>query len=444
MQSTRSTSVNVNDAIISNTMVCEVSRLFSDVDDEHGSWRYEGKKATRVIDLLSLIEAIALHDTLYTLPARLSDDLPRLDFRNELVKRGIVRELDTSAVHEPIARSLLSGLANLKNPVSVAGSDEGEPINFDRMRDDVAEFLLILEKPKQAKRDKERMRDARHYKHKPHLPPRLDDSNDFFDEGGGSSQPLYASSFEECGKALIGWIEYHGSGAYEHCTSILRDMYYVLAAEAFELPYWPQSTRRTFTSQFPNYFDKKTLLQLYSRLSEALKADVTDLFDDHKEEVAFIPPFASLVLARATTKEDIIQRILDIRDEYSTLRSRFKALEAERREATSIAERLKLRKQQRYLLNEVGTAFERHSVLSLEGILRYVPDVIKPVTGPTDPSKYSANLVLVPIKTLVSWWQRRPIAKFFDLADKVKEVDSYQNLLGRFFGDDLRLGYYRY
>ena len=429
--------LTANDALISNTMLCEVSRLLSEAADAGPeSWNYRSETSMRVLDLLSLIEAITLHETLYTLPARLTDDLHLLEFRNELVKRGIVRELDTTAAHEQIARSLLTGLANVKNPVRVAGSGEdiGTPIDFDRLRDGIAEFLLIQE-PKQSKRQQERVDDAASYGYEPYLPPRLDDAQDYFGGGGGSSEALVANSFADCGRALIGWIEYHHSGAYEHCTSILRDMYYVFAAEVFELPYWPQSTRREFTSKFPNYFDRKTLLQLYARLSDAFKADVTDIFDDHKEEVTFIPPFASLVLDRATGKADIIDRIFEIRDEYSSLRSRFTALEAERRDATSISDRLKLRKKQPYLLNEVASAFDRPSLLSLEGVLRYVPEVIKPATAPHDPSSYSAELLLLPIKTLISWWQRRPIAKFFDVADKVKEIDTYEHLLRRFFGD---------
>ena len=73
---------------------------------------------------------------------------------------------------------------------------------------------------------------------------------------------LRQDSPEDCASSLVGWIEYRYCGAYEDCTSILRVMYYVLVAERSELPHWPQSTRRRFTSKFPNSLDCLPL-QLY-------------------------------------------------------------------------------------------------------------------------------------------------------------------------------------
>jgi hypothetical protein len=420
-------------------MICEVSRLLAeDTDDpDEQDWSNNDKKGMRVADLLSLIEAVTLHDTLYTLPAKIDTETENLNLHSELMMRGIVQELDTSSVHELLAKSILTALSQIKSPVRVAGSasDIGTPIDFpSQIRHDIAEFLLISDNPTHENRSptlqsSEEVRGS----------PRLDDSYDFFEEGGGSSMALYASSLEECGRALIGWIEYHYSGAYEHCTSILRDMYYVLAAETFELPYWPQTARRHFTAQFPNYFEKKTLLQLYSQLAKEFKSTVTDVYDDHKEELAFVPPFASLVLSRSGSPQEIVMRTLEVRDEYADLRHRLSDLQAERIEARTIAARLKLRKRQRYLLNEVASAFDRPSVINLEGVIRYVPQVIKPAIKPADPTSYSADLLILPVKQLINWWRRRPISKFFVLADKLKNTEDYPSLIKRVFGEEVYL-----
>jgi hypothetical protein len=262
---------------------------------------------------------------------------------------------------------------------------------------------------------------------------------DYFGQGGGSAQPLDADSFEEFGKELIGWIHYHYSGAYEHCTSIVRDMYYIFASEHFELPYWPEALRMDFTRRFPNYFDKALHVQLYKRLADTFKTTVTDLYDDHTAELVFIPPFAAIVLERSESVEELPIRILELRQEYSKLRQSFDDLEDERRAARSIDERLRFRRRQRTLLNEAASAFERPSSLSLESVIRYVPNLVSPVAKPFDPTKYSADLILLPAKALLSWWTRRPISKPFDLADKLREIKRYETLCTKLFGDDLDL-----
>lgn len=434
-----------NSALISNTMLCEVSRLFENLEERPGpSWRLQQKQNLRVIDLLSIIEAIALHDTLYTLPANLSSDANSLKFRKKLIEEGIVQELDTSSNHQKIAESILNSLSKVKNPLKVAGSGDeiGKPINFSSsMRKAVSEFLLISEFKEKEKKAKKQQELNEQYYLMSLVPPRLDDTYDFFGEGGGSAEPLSADSFEIFGRSLIGWIEYYQSGAYEHCTSIIRDMYHVFAAEWFELPFWPESTRREFTSNFPNYFNKQTMGKLYSSLSKALECTIAELYDDHKEELAFIPPFASLVLDRSTNRDDVLNRVIEVREEYSGLREKLSKLENDRREATTIGDRLKFRKKQRYLLHEVASAFEKPSIVNLEGIIKYIPEVVKPATKPVDPSSYSANLFLLPIKQLISWWMRRPISPFFNLVDKLKDVKSYNDLIKRHFGDQVELPY---
>lgn len=266
---------------------------------------------------------------------------------------------------------------------------------------------------------------------------RLDD--DFDGSHSRYSQALEADSLEECERSLLGlWIS-DASGAYVHCTSVLRDMYYVLAAETFELPYWPQFTRQQLTKQFPNYFYKQQLLQLYSQLAKEFKATVTDIFDDHKEELTFVPPFASLVLARSSKPHEVVAQILEVRDEYASLRQKLSELDEERSKARSIAARLNVRKRQRYLLNELASAFDRPSIMGLEGVVRYVPQLMKPAMKPTDPTSYSAELLLLPAKQLARWWKRRPISKFFVLADKLKHTEDYPTLVQRLFGDHVKI-----
>jgi hypothetical protein len=415
-----------NAALISNTMLCEVSRLLMSPPFVLDVYRRE-EMQVRLADLTSLIEAICLHDHLYTLPATLSDDAETLELRATLLTLGTVSVLDTSNVHQSVAGSIMNTLAATRNPVRMTGDDEGAPIEFaGRLQDEIAGFLRIGQEASGGPEDRFRS-------------PRFDDTHDAPLAGTGLAGVLQARSLNECGQQLIGWLDNGFSGAYEGCTSVLRDMYYVLAAEAFELPYWPQATRRAFTSNFPNFLTKGALLQLYTRLAEAFRSTVTDVYDDHREEVAFIPPFSTIVLQRARDMSEIPAKIVEVRSEYSDLRKRLGELDQERAQARTIAGRLKVRKQQRYLLDEVSGAFDRPGVISLEGVVRFVPAVVAPVVKPADPTSYTADLLLIPAKQLIGWWRRRPISKFFRLADCLVNTEDYPNLVQRLFGEGATL-----
>ncbi|MDQ3830227.1 MAG: hypothetical protein M3361_13200 [Candidatus Tectomicrobia bacterium] len=71
-------------------------------------------------------------------------------------------------------------------------------------------------------------------------------------------------------------------------------------------------------------------VQLYKRLADAFRATITDVYDDHVEEVVFIPPFATLVLERSESRHQVLQRLWEIREEYASLRTNLAQLEAER------------------------------------------------------------------------------------------------------------------
>lgn len=403
-----------NSALISNTMLCEVSRLLESHDDRL-IWEWDHKAAYRVTDLLSLIEAVSLHGTLYTLPARLDSETANLRLRNELISRGIVKVLDTSEAHEPLAQSILDTLSKTKTAVSV--DDEDRTIDFQgKLQDEVASFLMLDKASNPSMR--------------------LDDPIEFTDYGAPEMDSL-----EDLGRLLIAGLEYGVSGAYENSTSILRDMYYVLAAEEFELSYWPQWTRQKFSSQFPNYLSKTQLMELYSKLADAFKTTVNEVFDDHKGELAFVPPFASLVLSRASKREEITDRILEVRDEYAGLRDKLSDLDEERSAATSIGARIEVRNRQKFLLEQLSSAFDRPGRVNLEAIIRYMPHVIKAGAKPADPTSYSAELLLLPVRQLITWWRRRPISKFFVLADKVKRTEHYTNLIQRLFGENTMTAY---
>lgn len=405
-------SAYVGSAVVTNTMICEASRLlardfggFGNLDHPDDYFAYSAwkdKYASPLIDLCSLIEAVVLYDQLYTLPCRLKSDAEDLELRRNLVDSGIVQELDTSKCAQSIAGLIIDGLAQIKNVGTVS-----DPTKYVDFKSQVKPELLTL----------------------------LHSDEDADRPFAGREVP--AQSFEQLGRTVISGIQYRASGAYEYCTSLLRDMYYVFAAEAFRIPYWPQMGRMEFAKHFPNHFDKDTRTALYQKMADGLKAALSEVAAEFEETIAFIPPFASLVLQRSSKPSEIIVRTFELRDEMRVLRRDLAALEHERIATRSLAKRKAITLKRAKLLDQLSKSFDRPDSVWFQNIIRYIPELVKPALSPADPTKYSANLVLQPIEWIVHWWQRRPIAMFFDVSSRIAKMDNYKDLVAKVFGPEM-------
>lgn len=120
-------------ALVSNTLVCEASRLLENGNQQSGRRYRDTSTALRLLDLFSTIEATVLYDRLCTLPARLDLVGESLELRDQLIAADVMCELDLSGDHERLARLIIEGLGQVKNPVEVAGSASqmGQPIDYE-------------------------------------------------------------------------------------------------------------------------------------------------------------------------------------------------------------------------------------------------------------------------------------------------------------------------
>jgi len=371
-----------------------------------------------------------LHEHLYTLPCRRAPDYGGLSLRNELVAAGVLRELDTRNEHAALAGLIHRSLIEFQNaqPSSADRSPTGLG-NYDRARAAfVAQFLEIPlgDGVAQDLGDKE----AEHS-------GTLHDSRETMSQYSATvSDP---STFEQLVGRLIASVDQMGSGNYdddkEDRGALLREMYYIVASECYSIPYWPQFTRLRFAKLFPNYFDRSFRTKLFRKVAEAMKCSVTEAFDDLREQVAFVPPFSSVVFERSSRPEDIPHSLLEVRDEYRGLRQNLIELESARQTATSIKERRRLRERQRLILENSAKSFDRPKTVTLEGVIRYLPEIAKPVAAPLNPTSYGAELLLKPVQWISEWWRRRPVAPVFDLAAHVESIADYSKLINKVFGN---------
>lgn len=424
-----SAEIATSSALVSNTLVCEASRLlaqsaqhlagrqpFEDNDED------EPGIAFRLLDLFSAIEATVLYDRLCTLPARLTLSGERLELRDQLIATGVLFELDLAEDHERIAQLIVEGLAQINNPV-VFERGKTRPIDYDgSVRASIETFF-----------------EANGY-------PNIFDGNRFSLHGGNCTEILEAQNFNQFGRHLIRWIDYFYSGSYEFCTSVLRDMYYIYAAECRQLAYWPETTRVEFARKFPNFMERGARTKLYSKFAKELGASLRQVRDVFDKSIMFIPPFSALVLDRSESIRDIPDQILKIRHEFMWLRHDMQALDTEMREADTFGKMQQVARKQKRLSDIIGEQFAKKDSVWIDRGLKYIPELVGPALSPGDPSKYGSALLLQPVEWLIDAFRRRPVAMFFDAKKKVESIHDYQSLVSRVFKTDIdgagRLNWY--
>ena len=96
----------IGNALVSNTTTCEASSLVLDIDRRAS----DGRDAHRAVDLMTMIDAVVLHEQLFFLRASLPADVDRLDLRNRLLAEGVLVPLPPDD-HDVVARGLIAALS---------------------------------------------------------------------------------------------------------------------------------------------------------------------------------------------------------------------------------------------------------------------------------------------------------------------------------------------
>ena len=431
----------IGSALLTNTTACEASRLLLPSSIEvfaNGKyWTRYMPSALRVCDLMSLIDAVVLHEQIFYLPASLPDDARELELRNRLVESGILAPLPMGDDPNLVGEALLASLSSVSGPCGPPERpEEGIETSFEEVRPRLMNELKLSEAADHTISD--------HLS----LPFRV------YTYEGFLASPK-AESFDQAVRSLIYYMEYaelmhriagerpdpqllgSHSGRYQDATASLRAMYYVFASEHYSLPYLASASVQAVQRKFPNYFQPSVRERLYVQLASALQATVDTVTQQFGGALVFVPPFSALVLNRAARPEEISSEMLALRAEYSDFRRKMRELERDHLEARSLNDQLKALRKIEQLGKEVARPFDQPSRMKLEPALRYIPDAAQLAANPTNPAGWTRVLLGLPIEELISWYRRRPVAKLVRTARAVGALPDYDRLLAKHFGGGL-------
>ena len=409
-------------ALLSNTTLCEASRLLV------GRPRLVDRKERRgaalaILDLMSTIDACVLYEQLFTLPATLSTDADSLALRCRLVDAGVVRPLPRTDDLRLVGQALLNVFETVDDRAITSAHDKPSPVSFADYGPVLAEELGV------GPAEVAPLLDG------PVAPlPHQQEGYDASIVSGMAPSGSGADSFALAAREVAHGIERSFSGAYESSMESVRAMFYVFAAEHYKVPYWPSASVAPIARRFPNYFSGSSRTEIYRHVSAVLHATIDDLAKEFQGAPAFIPPFSAIVLDRASGPDQVPDAVIDVREQYAAFRGAMLALEQQRRDARSIADRLEVTRQIQFLCSEASKPYTNPRPMVLESTLRVIPDMTELATNATAPSAWVTALVSKPAEWLILWYRRRPIRKLLRTAHQVVSLDDYGNLLDKHFG----------
>ncbi|BAZ25551.1 hypothetical protein NIES4073_64570 [Kalymmatonema gypsitolerans NIES-4073] len=439
-----------NDILIGHTTICEAARLISNTNPEvsgiHIKFSNENSQPIRFLrflELCSLVEAVVLHDTLYTLPAELPTDVDELNLRKRLIYAGIVREYTSARLSEEIIPALTEWIvknAKLPHP------DE-----------DITRIKLILTKmiDRSASRQLINQTSLDNLSQKIYgvndtgeISRPLERVSDLFEAESELAQKFQSgillgsnSVLNDIGEQIginIGDL-HHGS--YETALPILRTVMYWQVADKIRLPWYPDVMRVPTMITLSRRLKSSLADDVYRVVAQAFETSVQDLIVDDLPYEVGIPPFAALLLSRCSKPEDVIDQILILRDEFTDFRYNFNELEKQRRNAKTIKERKEIRLHITNLFKAVASKYDKQDQSIFENVIGYTPEVIDLLQAPLDPEKYTGDLLNKPYEWIRDWWCSRPVSRLFSITKKLEKLDLYGQLVPRIFEFEITSSY---
>ena len=401
-----------NKILVTNTMLVQSSRFFN---DEYINLNLnDTDRLYNFFDFSSLVESIILYDQLTTLEGKIYDDLGNCALISQLEKNNIVSssriplEIDkiqnrlvnligTDKIFNRIGKGILVKIPNMIPEIFPDDCDEwieeGVDVKWNRKT-----FLQAVGMPKS----------------NIHL---LNADNIF--------------EFYRSDKGFSHFIS--GTGDYERGAYVIRTLIYQIVATENNLIFYPDYPRIPFLKDLNEYSRNSLTKEIYTWFAEKFEAEAELFIRDKKPISLLIPPFTSILLSRCSSRNDIFLELMNLREEFSNLRQVLRELEENQLNCTNIKERIKLKAKVEKMFNAAAKKYKSSHIITLEESLKFADKATKPFYNPSDPSSYSASILLLPIEKIKDWYFRRPLNQFFNARKEFNKIEMYTELVKKVF-----------
>ncbi len=391
-----------------------------------GSRLWPTSHAERLLHLSTLLDAIALYDKVYVLQSELPPDADLLSLRNELFSAGILNVIDPAPHAEAVSKELQGFLRNRGGfTKKYHGAKEsiiaeiraavklslGEAMIESRVED------FVMRSPEIMAAGLKGGYEGTFCQWWP-------------EEHDNASDPFGALAFN-----ILKSVGYWSSGAIVSGISNLRTFIYWRLADHLGLPWVPSSRRLPVVESLDRQVTTTISHQVYAAIAGAFNVSLEEVYEDTRQRPIKLAPAMAIFLSYYRDNKSIIKSLSKLRSDFAGVRRAATNLHQKLAESETIAERLKAKRRFQLVMAELLSHHSTNSVeLAISESITCAPQVMGPLSSPTDPSEYSSALLKKPFDWLRKWWCMRPFRSTFAVHDRLRAIRSYSTLADEALG----------
>ena len=394
---------NSNDVIISDSLILQASRAINGQVMEPGI----------LFDLAALVEAVILYDHLLFLDDASQNVFYNLPLGRLLMKENIIQGFPPAVTTEEVQESIyrLFGIPDAYEKMDLSSIFSRQELSgvlpyygdYDFFSpNQVSMVLAELELAgKLPPTDKP-------------LPPGTDLTPNL---------PHYCFSLVEM------WVGDNSWTRRPAQAFLVRTLVYWAISDRLNITFYPDFTRLAIVAHITCSLQHMLSQGAIQSIARAFYVQPEDLVWMNYPFAVTIPPLISLVLERAGSGQQIGTAMLELREEFTELRSAMRMYQRTIRSASSLAE---LQQARNYLLSEADRltqVYSVHECVRLQETTSYYQRAARIVDRPLDPDAYASDLNFKPVDWIREWWIRRNAIHLFDLGEKLNHYEYYRELI---------------
>jgi len=394
---------NSNDIIISDSLILQASRALSGQVTEPGI----------LFDLAALVEAVILYDHLLFLGDASHNVFNDLPLGRLLMSENIIQGFAAAVTKEEVQESIyrLFGIPDAYEKLNLspffARQDLSGVLPYYGEYDFFSpnQVSMVLAELELAGK----------------LPP--------LDKPLPPGTELIPNLPHYCFSLVETWVGDNSWARRPAQAFLVRTLVYWAISDRLNITFYPDFTRLAIVAHITRNLQSMLSLGAIHAIAQAFYSQPEDLLWMNDPFAVNIPPLIGLVLERAGSEQQIGTAMLELREEFSELRTAMRMYQRTIRSASSLAE---LQQTRNNLLSEadrLSQVYSVHDCVRLQETTSYYQRAVHIVDRPLDPDAYAMDLNFKPVDWIREWWIRRNAIHLIDLGDKLNHYDYYRELI---------------
>jgi hypothetical protein len=230
-----------------------------------------------------------------------------------------------------------------------------------------------------------------------------------------------------------------GTGEAERASHVLRSYLYYSNATAGRTAFVPDYPRIPYVSGINEQLRRLTtsVVERSQKLvHEELAGDIDQLLAVERPLGVPLPSFSAILLSRVSSVDDIPMKLLELREEYKSLRSSLYEFNLGLISAKTIGEVGDARKRIDQAFRAVDSKMHQKTTI-LDRLTSISEVASQGLKLSANPLSASASVLARPVEWLRGWWYRRPLAQLFSVLDELRQIKRYNELARNIFGLEL-------